>query len=522
MGTDRTEMSSLHARFTLLVSAFLMVMGLLFSAGSAYWLWEVEREETQTTAEATLRAVLTSLGDTLWEVDRNGTREILRGLASVPEIAAAAVELPLGERYVTVSGEVAPPDPADPDVRAIPLRYRPYANDNEAREVGVLLARVDYGPVVNRVTHLIAALAVANVVLLLAIAMVVRRTFRRLVARPLLRMADHMARPDLLTDAPPLHVGPPSSGSTDELGRLEAAMNWMVDQRRGDLEKLQTYREQLEELVEERTQQLKATQDELVRSEKLAALGSLVAGVAHELNTPIGNGLVAASTISDRTPEVRRAVQGAGITRRQMEGYLEETEEAARVITATLKRAKDLVENFKQVAVDRQSNRRRGFDLDAVLAETVATLQPSLKGRPFELHTDLAARAEVDGYPGALGQVVSNLIDNAIKHGFDGRQSGRITVTSRADADDTVTITVTDDGNGIPAEHRRRLFDPFFTTKLGQGGSGLGMSIVHRLVSEVMGGSIAVDSTVGHGTRITIHLPVTAPVEETAVEDQAA
>ena len=515
-------MTSLHARFTLLVSAFLLLMGLLFSAGSAYWLWKVEREEAQMTAEATLSAILNSLGDTLWEVDRRGSREILQGLISVPEIANVAVKLPMGDRYVTADAALEPPDPADPEVRTIPLAYRPYNDNNEAREVGTLLARIDYGPVVSRVTSLIGALAVANLLLLLAIAVVVRRTFRRVVAKPLLKMADHMARPDLLTDAPPLHVGPPSSGSSDELGRLEGAMNWMVDQRRGDLEKLQSYREQLEDLVEERTEQLKATQDELVRSEKLAALGSLVAGVAHELNTPIGNGLVAASTINDRTPAVRHAIEGAGITRRELGAYLSETEEAGRVITATLKRAKELVENFKQVAVDRQSNRRRSFDPDAVLAETVATLQPSLKARPYELHTDLAANREIDGYPGALGQVVSNLIDNAIKHGFDGREAGRITVTSRSGADETVTITVADDGNGIPPEHRRRLFDPFFTTKLGQGGSGLGMSIVHRLISEVMGGSITVDSTLDHGTRIAINLPATAPLEETAVQEQAA
>ncbi|AVZ79829.1 ATP-binding protein [Zoogloeaceae bacteirum Par-f-2] len=255
---------------------------------------------------------------------------------------------------------------------------------------------------------------------------------------------------------------------------------------------------------------LRLAQDELLRTERLAALGALVAGVAHELSTPLGNSLMAANTVGDRTRALKRDLQ-TGLKRSTLDQYLADTEAGAAIIERNLQRAADLVASFRQVAVDRASSQRRRFALDEVVDELALTLRPSFKRQPWKLETDVAPGLELDSYPGPLGQVLTNLVNNAIVHGFAGRDHGTVTVRGRADGADAVLLEVTDDGCGISAEHLRRIFDPFFTTRLGQGGSGLGLHIVHNVVSDLLGGTVEVDSRPGEGTRMRVRIPRRAP-----------
>jgi signal transduction histidine kinase len=270
----------------------------------------------------------------------------------------------------------------------------------------------------------------------------------------------------------------------------------------------------LEERVEARTRELneamahlRATQDELVRTEKMSALGALVAGIAHELNTPIGNSLTVASTLASQISQFSKDVS-RGLTRSRLDDYIETSREGADILTRSLHHAADLVSSFKQVAVDQTSLKRRKFDLRQTIGEILATLGPGMRKAKCRAITDIDADITMESYPGPLGQVVSNLINNAMLHAFEGRDNGNINLSARLVDNNKVELVVEDDGCGIPVDHLGKIFDPFFTTKLGQGGSGLGLNIVYNLVIASLGGNIRVESTPGKGTRFILSLPL--------------
>lgn len=256
---------------------------------------------------------------------------------------------------------------------------------------------------------------------------------------------------------------------------------------------------------------LKTMQDELVRSEKMAALGSLVAGVAHELNTPIGTSVTVASTLQEQTECMLADARSGTLRRSLFDQYLTSAAQGTEILLRGLRRAAELVSSFKQVAVDQSSDQGRCFDLQLVLQEVVVTLAPLYKKTQYTLQLELAPGIQLDSYPGALGQIITNFITNALTHGFEGRERGTMRLATRRFDGEHAEIIFSDDGIGISPENLKRVFDPFFTTKLGHGGSGLGMNIVYNLVTGVLGGRIQLDSAPGCGTTLTVILPLRAP-----------
>ncbi|RMF18960.1 MAG: PAS domain S-box protein [Gammaproteobacteria bacterium] len=281
---------------------------------------------------------------------------------------------------------------------------------------------------------------------------------------------------------------------------------------------LQALNRTLEERIRARTQelaesleQLQKAQEHLVHTEKMASLGELVAGVAHELNTPIGNGVMAATTLRDHVREFLRKVEGGQVRKSEFQAFLDSARSAADLIHRNMERAAELISSFKQVAVDQSSMQRRRFELKEVVDEILMTLRPVFKHTAINFHVDLQSDLVLDSYPGPLGQVLTNLLTNAQKHAFDTDQHGQIGIRARALDDKNVEIVVEDDGKGMDTYVRQRLFDPFFTTAMGEGGSGLGMHLVYQLVTGPLGGQIEVSSQPGEGSRFTIILPVQAP-----------
>jgi len=273
----------------------------------------------------------------------------------------------------------------------------------------------------------------------------------------------------------------------------------------------------LEKRVDERTHELsealehlKSAQSELVRSEKLSALGSLVAGIAHELNTPIGNSLTVATTLDDMCVSFEAEV-AKGLTRSRLGEFVANTRNGAGILVRGLSHAAELVASFKQVAVDQTSLKRRQFSLREMLAEILVTLGPGLRKTTHTVHLDVEGEIDMDSFPGPLGQVVTNLVNNAVIHGLEGRNNGNIFIEARMLREGWVVVTFKDDGLGISPEYLGKVFDPFFTTKLGKGGSGLGLNIVYNLVSNSLGGSITVESPPGHGACFRMVLPLTGP-----------
>ncbi|MBI5257594.1 MAG: PAS domain S-box protein [Burkholderiales bacterium] len=280
---------------------------------------------------------------------------------------------------------------------------------------------------------------------------------------------------------------------------------------------LQELNETLEHRVAERTAELsnaleglRRAQAELVQAEKLASLGALVAGVAHELNTPIGNAVMVASTLADHRREFEAAIAG-GLRRTALETYLASAREASQVLERNLQRAAELVGSFKQLAVDQSSVQRRSFELAEVLQEVLLALSPTLRRSGVTLVDEVPAGLLLDSYPGPLGQVLVNLISNALVHAFEPGSAGTITVAAGRLDERRLWLRLRDDGRGIPPEALGRIFDPFFTTRLGQGGSGLGLHIVYNLVTGLLGGRIEVRSEPGAGAEFVIELPVQAP-----------
>ncbi len=265
---------------------------------------------------------------------------------------------------------------------------------------------------------------------------------------------------------------------------------------------------------------LVSSQAALVRAEKLAALGRLVAGVAHELNTPIGNSLLSASTLADRTAEFVRETSSGKDTEAPLSMFIEDTQEASQILLRNLEKAGEIIRSFKQVAVDQASSQRRAFALNEIVDEVLLAHRPMLRNSLVEIRTDVPADLRLDSYPGPLGQVIGNLITNAVLHGYEGKDQGVVEISATPrDVQKTdipeVEIVVRDFGCGIPDENLRRVFDPFFTTRMGRGGTGLGLGICHTIVTETLAGTINIESSIGLGTKVIVCIPSTAPRTDT-------
>ncbi|MBC7619943.1 MAG: HAMP domain-containing histidine kinase, partial [Candidatus Saccharibacteria bacterium] len=239
----------------------------------------------------------------------------------------------------------------------------------------------------------------------------------------------------------------------------------------------------------------------------MSALGALVAGIAHELNTPIGNSLTVASTLQDHG-NAFAAEMLTGVTRSKLDEFVQSSQQGTNILMRSLHHAAELVSSFKQVAVDQTSVNRRVFRLKETLNEILLTLGPTLRKTTHVVACVVPEDIALDSYPGPLGQIVTNLINNALLHAFEGRQHGKIVITATVNQPGWVDISVSDDGCGIAQAHLDKVFDPFFTTKLGRGGSGLGLNIVYNLVTTSLGGRIQVMSPPGAGACFTLTLPL--------------
>jgi len=310
-------------------------------------------------------------------------------------------------------------------------------------------------------------------------------------------------------------------GSDDELGELGSAFNFMLS-KLSEHEAFRIEKEteivelnaDLENKVYERTRELEAslaslqiTQQQLVEQEKMASLGELVAGVAHEINTPIGVGITAVSHLVESIVRINKAFNTGTLTKKQFAEMLEAILESASIVESNLVRAADLVKAFKSVAVDQSSAEPRLFSLKSYVQDILTSLRPKLKRTPHEIHMDIPDDLDLYCDPGVVSQIVTNLIMNSLHHAFQAEQIGIINIRAHV-LEDVLNLTYEDNGQGIDPDILKRLFDPFVTTKRGQGGSGLGTHIIYNLVTQALGGRIQCFSEPNQGTRFEIILPL--------------
>ena len=265
--------------------------------------------------------------------------------------------------------------------------------------------------------------------------------------------------------------------------------------------------ERISQKVNEKTEQLQKTQTQLIHAEKMAALGSLVAGVSHELNTPIGNSLVASSSLKERMLNLKQAFEQGSLKKSTLEDSLVQAIDEADLIELNIYKATELIGSFKQVSTDQTSDRKRKFELKKALEDVIKTLSPMLKQNHLQLEADIEADIAMDSYPGPLGQVIANFVNNSIIHAFEETENGKMFLKAYALGEDKVKLVYKDNGCGIEKDMLNRIFDPFYTTKLGKGGSGLGLNIVYNIIINVLAGEISVTSERGKGTTFTLILP---------------
>ena len=289
-------------------------------------------------------------------------------------------------------------------------------------------------------------------------------------------------------------------------------LNLLTAQAAISLENAQLYNT-LEEKVQQRTaelsdalENLKATQKQLVESEKMAALGGLVAGVAHEINTPIGTSITVASTLADETQSFLGAVASGQLKRSVLNNYLDLASESTQLMLSNLHRAGELIQSFKQIATDQSNLEQRRFNLKEYLEEIALSLAPKLKQTPHTLTVAGEEAITIESYPGALAQITTNLVTNSLTHAYTSEQAGQLRLEISLEGD-KVRVEYSDDGCGINRENKGKIFEPFFTTARHRGGTGLGLHIVYNLVTQKLLGTIEVESEVGSGTSFAMLLP---------------
>mgnify|MGYP001351602672 CR=1 FL=1 len=521
-------------RLIILIIVFSSVITLVTTAIQLVLDYREQRRNLDSVL-ATTEIYVPIISDSVWALDKIQIELALGALIQMPNILRASVTTEDGKRTWHAGKAKLPSH----------VIARTYSLTHVVQGKVIQIAKLEVVANLDAIYLSVAEHAISillsNAFKTFIVAIFMYYAFRRVVTERLEKLADKVvALPPQMLPAP-LLVDPVVHDHThgeDELDAVSHVFDEMSERLHVAIKALQNHKAELEatvvartaEVVEqkehlavalqERTQSheelsralevLRDTQDELVSREKLAALGALVAGVAHELNTPIGNGMTSATTLRDLTIDLQRKMS-EGLKRSTLESYLQAAATASDIIVRNLQRAAQLVNGFKQVAVDQTSSQRRQFALATVVDEIVLTLQPSMAKLPYRLQCDIDPTITLDSYPGPLGQVLTNLINNAILHGFDGLEQGVIHLQARAGEGDRIELTVSDDGRGIPPAHIQHVFDPFFTTKLGRGGTGLGLNIVHGIVTGVLGGKILVASELGKGAVFTLLLPRQAP-----------
>lgn len=515
-------MFGIQSRLTLL---FVVIVTLVLAISGSYTQYSLSKDlelNNQRLRTGVLTRLQTSLPSALWDLDKSKVDSIVAAEMLPPELVSirvydASVGLFSG-KVRDGAGRIVPLG-ADSVVAGQPVEASLTFRDSVA--VSAASKPVVVGKVIANFSRagIDAALAaevrrkVIEVLLLDLILVAALALSLRIVFEPLKQLRDGLF--DLATRGSD-EVEELAENRRDELGDVIRGFNSVQRKLKSIIEHLRDAEDaarRSEQTTAQAMDNLRQAQESLLQSERLASLGSLVAGVAHEINTPVGIALTSASVLKEATDVLTAAVNGGGVKKSDLVRYLDTAAESTRLIMNNAYRAAHLIHSFKQIAVDQVSEARRHFALKEYIGEVLASLQPTLKKTRIEIAISGPDDIMLDTYPGALAQVITNLTLNCVEHAFDADTPGRIEIVLRR-ADPCVEILVSDNGKGIPADMLDKVFDPFVTTRRGQGGTGLGLNIVFNLIAKQFGGSISVSSTPGQGARFLLRIPQVSPVAE--------
>jgi PAS domain S-box-containing protein len=294
----------------------------------------------------------------------------------------------------------------------------------------------------------------------------------------------------------------PLRASSGEIVAVNVAAEEITDRKRAD-QQIRDARDAAETAL----RHLRETQDSLIEAEKLAALGRMVAGVAHEVNSPIGIGLTVASTLQQKAAEFAAEAARGDLRRSSLNAFVDLVQEAAGQLVNNLSRSAERIQSFKQVALDQSGSHRRNFDASELSEQVLSHLARELNERAITLNLRCEPDLAMDSYPGPFGQVLTHLVINAMTHAFPDGNGGTIDIRIGAAGPDHVELLVADNGCGMAPEIKRLAFDPFFTTRRQHGAAGLGLHVVYNIVAERLGGRLNLESAPGAGTTVQLVLP---------------
>ncbi|MES2015576.1 MAG: ATP-binding protein [Pseudomonadota bacterium] len=550
---------SIAARLLAVTFSIYFVVALLVTLGHMKFEYDQAKQNILADLKVFHNTFQPILSQMVWSINRDALRRTAEGIAAAPAIAGVRVipngidEIAVGT-VLTDQGKVANPS-ASASARLglfsyeFPIVYK--LPDGREQVLGRAVLYSSNAIVFQRVKYGFAIIVFNAVLKTLALWLIFYWLSNRILRRPLEDLTAAVRDIDFV-HLEPIKVDLGMRGRS-ELTVLEAAFNGMIGRLQAARDELREANQSLEEKVQARTEQLeealqeeqaasceleqqgealdqscrdleqtnrtlqstldnlRATQGQLIQSEKMASLGQLVAGIAHELNTPIGNALVTASILEAAARDLQGAMQRGDLRKSTLNVYIENSVAMTELVARSCARAADLIASFKQVAVDQTSEKRRVFNVRALLEDNVAALRPSFRKAPWVIAIDVPDDIECNSYPGPLGQVIANLVQNAVVHGFDGLTEGTLTISGTL-KDGVVELVFSDNGNGMPRDVLAHIFEPFYTTRLGQGGSGLGLSIVLNIVTEILGGTMHASSEPGAGTRIVVTMADNAPL----------
>ena len=501
-------MFGIQARLTLL---FVVIVTLVLSISGAYTQHSLGRkleQNDQLLRQGVLTRLQTSLPAPLWELDKAKVDSIVAAEMLPPELVSIRVYDPAQSLFAGTAREPEPAASGLPVSAELMLR-EPGTGATHPVLVGKVVVQFSRAPIdvalADQVQHKVVEVLLLDLILVAALALSLRIVFR-----PLRRLRDGLF--DLATRGSD-EVEELPERRHDELGDVIRGFNTLQRKLKSIIARIREAEDAArasERASAQAMRELRQAQESLIQSERLASLGSLVAGVAHEINTPVGIALTSASVLMEATDEVQAALGSGAIKKTDLLRYLETATESTRLIMNNTSRAAQLIHSFKQIAVDQVSEARRRFDLHDYIDEIVSSLQPALKKTRIRVAIDCPAGIVLDSYPGALAQVVTNLTLNCVEHAFDPDAQGNIDISARQDGE-WIAIQVSDNGKGIAPELIDKVFDPFVTTRRSQGGTGLGLNIVFNLVAKRFGGSISVSSKPGQGARFLLRIPSVTP-----------
>lgn len=499
----------LSLRLILLVSVTELAFTFLF----LFWRMEDWRQNHERRVEETVARLQTSLPLDVWSKNNEGIQFLLNGELVSEGVRSLSVRAKNGEVLAGLVRVNEKERKKELEHRSNPELVGDYPltltfPGGDSRLVGYLLVEEDRAYLRDRLQQEIVARILSLVVLNIFLGIALTVALKRDVLAPLNRFAEVLGNAARFGEKPQF----PELRYEDEFSRLRASFEAIVSRLESDMERVSLAERLSRErqlLAEETLEQLKSTQQALIESEKLSSLGALVAGIAHEVNTPLGVIVTGTSLASKDIQDIETMLQSGSVSRQRLADSLSNVRSAIELTLHNAQRASLLIGNFKQIAVDQTSESLREIELGAYVEDILHTLSPMLKKSRIEYRVRYEEPVSMSSYPGAIAQIISNLAANVVVHAYEQGEEGWCEFSVKK-VGEKALIVCRDGGKGIPEENLGKVFDPFFTTKMGQGGSGLGLSIVYGLVVKKLRGRIRVSSSMAAGTEFEVEVPLRA------------